>query len=61
MGNKPFGKGLLQRPGNHRQVFAVIIGSENEGVLVLARLCWLTGAICSSVFHEKRRRKSGND
>ena len=46
MGNKLFGKGLLETPGDHRQGFAVIVGRENEGVLVLGRLCGLTGCNC---------------
>ena len=35
MGNKLFGKGLLERPGDHRQVFAVIIGREKMVFLSL--------------------------
>ena len=50
MGNKLFGEGLLQTLGNHRQVFAVIIWRENNGVLVLARLCWLAGCNCFECF-----------
>lgn len=50
MGNKLFGKGFLKKPGNNRQVFALVIGRENDGVLVLARLSWLTGCHCFGVF-----------
>ena len=50
MGNKLFRKSLLQTPGNHRQVLAAIVGRENDGVLVLARLCWLTGCNCFECF-----------
>ena len=50
MGNKLFGKGLPQTPGNHRQVFAAIIGRVNGGVLVFARLCWLAGCNCFECF-----------
>jgi len=50
MGNKLFGEGLLEMPGNNRQVFAVIIGREGDGVLVPARLCWLTGCHCFEFF-----------
>ena len=49
MGNKLFGKGLLGTLGNHREFFA-IIGRENDCVLVLARICWLTGCNCFGCF-----------
>ena len=57
MGNKLFCKGFPEKPGNYREVFALIIGRGNEGVLVPAKLC-SRGAIVSSVFLEKRRKSS---
>ena len=57
MGNKLFGKCLLKKPGNNRQVFALIIGRENDGVLVLARLCWLTGCHCFECFPREKKKK----
>ena len=53
MGNKLLGKGLLETPGDHRQVFAVIISREKMVFLSLPEFFGWRGAIVSSVFREK--------